>query len=139
MPADVLSKYTRAPEGMGAPGFDGDDASLQGVLPAQPVTTGGLTALDGGTALMLDCRFRDGKRLAFPYSYLSRVDLDPSGAILCHYPMATLTLLGRSLTPVYAAIVNHTAIAITESESTFDQGGDAPFIERVEIAEPDHT
>lgn len=141
MRKDVLSKYTGQPHDAGATEghyepIGEENGVAAAFTPPRPTTTGGLITLDGATAVMLDCRFRDGKRLALPYSYLSRVDLDPSGAIACSYPMVNITLLGRSLMPIYAAIANHTAIAIVESEAAFDAGGDAPFIERIEVEDP---
>ncbi len=129
---DILSQYT---------GVEPKDpaeleSAAEPVEPgASPIRTGGLVTLDGATALMLDCRLRDGRRLAFPYSYLSRAELGAQGSIVCHYPSITVTVLGRALGPVYTSIVNHTAIAISESETQMDPGGDAPYIDVIEIAE----
>jgi hypothetical protein len=48
-------------------------------------------------ALMLECRFRDGNREAFPYSLLERVSFDPSEGILLRFPGVLIKFGGRNL------------------------------------------
>jgi|GEM_PF-5532933 len=102
-----------------------------------PVETdhGCLVTISGGLATMLDLRFRDGRRQAFPYSYLSQASYDPSAGITLRFASASVSVTGRALLPVYQAITNQTAIAIVESPSAFDEGGDAAFVEGISITE----
>lgn len=99
------------------------------------IVRGGLVQLDSGLATMLDLRLRTGHRVALPYSYLGRVDFDPSGAIVCAFASTRVVIRGRALSPVYSAITSQTALAVVESKSGFDDGGDEPFVEGIEVIE----
>jgi hypothetical protein len=48
-------------------------------------------------ALMLELRFRDGSATGFPYTYLARVDFDPSTGIVLRFGGHTVTITGRNL------------------------------------------
>ena len=65
-------------------------------------------------ALMLELRKRDGKATAFPYTYLARVDFDPSDGIVLRFGGHTVTITGRNLNAMvqpnvrlFPAIVRH--------------------------------
>lgn len=127
----LLSKYTD-------PASD-ESSARSGEEPSRseetaPSTSGGLTASPDAAPAMLDYRFRDGRRHALPYSYLAGVALTAERAIVCEYPNRTVTITGRNLGPVYAAITRHTAVAVAEDPTGFDEGGDEPYVERVDIA-----
>ena len=112
------------------------DAPFNDQYPKE-VSVGPLVTLEGATASMLDFRFRDGRRRAFPYSYLASVAFDPAGSVVCGFPQARVTLAGRSLARVYAAITSQTAIAVAESDTAFDTGGPEPFVESITIEDAD--
>ena len=95
---------------------------------------GCLVTISGGLATMLDLRFRDGRRQAFPYSYLSQASFDPAAGITLAFPSATATVTGRDLLAIYQAVTNQTAIAIVESPSGFDEGGEgSTFVEAINV------
>ncbi|MEL6396621.1 MAG: hypothetical protein AAFQ71_11560 [Planctomycetota bacterium] len=138
MADDILSKYTKGAKGE-PPEAAGDaqgDSTTETLFEA-PVVSGGLVTLPGGIAAMLDLRFRTGNRLALPYSYLGSVEYDPKPLITLGFPRHTVTISGRALSSVYTAISNHTAIAIVEDKSGFDDGGDQPFVESISVESMD--
>lgn len=120
-PESLLSKYL----GDGGQLADKDDAG--------PHVLGGLVVLPASVAAMLDLRFKTGNRLAIPYGYILSVALDPSKGIQIRLADMKVIVTGRVLGPVYAAIVNHTALAIEESVTGFDEAGDSPFIESIRL------
>lgn len=103
--------------------------------PLVPVEHGCLVSLPGSVAAMLDLRFKDRRRRAIPYAYITGVEIEPGDQITLATNEKTVTLTGRNLESVYQAIITHTAAAVAEPRSGFDQGGQAPFIERIEVVE----
>lgn len=101
------------------------------------VADGALVRLVGSVAAMLDFRFKGGKRLSLPYSYLSSVSYDPKSGITLTYPSHTMTVRGRNLGPAYNAIGSLTALALVESDTGVDEGGDEPFIEAIAVDQAD--
>ncbi|MEM7630059.1 MAG: hypothetical protein AAF356_11670 [Planctomycetota bacterium] len=99
-------------------------------------TSGSLITLPHSVALMLDLRLKTGHRIAVPYGYIIRVMLDPSGSIEVNTADGPIAIDGRNLTPVYRALLNHTALAVVESPTGFDEDGTEPFVESIRI-EPD--
>jgi|GEM_PF-2129589 len=123
MADDILSQYT---------GAGGDQPPRQQELADDTrVISGSLITLGVSVAAMLDLRFRDGKRLALPYGYITSVGFDPSNGIEVRMTDQVVTITGRHLLPVYSAITSHTALAIIEAPSQFDEGGDEPFVDRI--------
>lgn len=120
------------------PRRDGNDADAS-EAESQPATTaserhvGSLIAVENTVASMLDLRLPGGKRTALPYSYLASVDFDPSGAVVCTYASAVVTIKGRDLEAIYTAITNHTALAVVQVTSGFDEGNKGPFVESIVI------
>lgn len=135
----VLDKYTggNRPAGDGptgaGPGGDGNDAAVtEASAGNEPVRRGPLVTLPASNAAMLDVRFRDGRRQALPYSYLAKVEFDPSVGITCTFVSERVIVKGRDLASVYAAISTHAALAVGESDATFDEG-EGVFIESITI------
>mgnify|MGYP001793472384 CR=1 FL=1 len=128
--SSLLAKYMTSPaaDGNSAGNTDDNDA---GNMESTPIVRGNLVATDGPHAQMLDLRFRNGSRRAFPYSYLSEIRFDPSGDLVCVFPVSTVTISGRNLAAIYTAITNHTALAVIESPSGFDDGGDEPYVQSI--------
>lgn len=108
----------------------GDGDSPQG-----PVESGGLIALPGSVAMMLDLRFKDGRRRAIPYGYITGVTFEPDTGITVATNEHTVGITGRSLEPVYNAVITHTALAVIESKTGFDEDNDSPFVEAVHVLE----
>ena len=100
---------------------------------------GGLITTMGVTALMLDLRFKDGRRKALPYGYLTQVDLDPSADLTIAFTACQIKITGRNLDAVYKAILNHTALAIIEAGEQFDDGQDVPFVETITVGSAPST
>ena len=90
-------------------------------------------AVENTMVAMLDLRLPGGRRKALPYSYLSSVEFDPSKGLVCEYASCRVTITGRNLEPVYAAIANHTALAVIQSASGFDKEEDGPFVEAIRV------
>lgn len=103
--------------------------------PAGPEVRGSLITLPVSMAAMLDVRFRDGKRMAIPYGYITRVLLDPSSTLTVKTADAAISFKGRYLTIIYTAITNHTALAIVEAPHGYDEGGDQPFVSEISVSE----
>lgn len=69
-----------------------------------------------GHELMLDVRLKTGDRVALPYSYLSRIEFDPSAALLLDFTATRLTIRGRNLGPLYNGLLMHKVTWIQESD-----------------------
>lgn len=110
-----------------------EGASSTADATGDPLRHGSLIQSIGGTSLMLDLRFRDGKRVAMPYGYLSQAELEPAQRLVLRFASATVTISGRNLDQIYIAVLSHTAIAIVQAEATFDAGGDGPYVEGISI------
>ena len=104
--------------------------------PPGPIESGGLIALPGSVAMMLDLRFKNGCREAIPYGYITRVRHDPGTGITVTTNERTVGITGRLLEPVYNAVITHTALAIIESKTGFDDPkDDSPFVEAIHVLE----
>lgn len=57
---------------------------------------------------------KDGNCKAFPYTSLLWVDYNPSKGMLLHFATHTVTVKGRNLGPLYAAVVRFDLPEITE-------------------------
>ncbi|MEN1704594.1 MAG: hypothetical protein AAGJ54_03640 [Planctomycetota bacterium] len=103
--------------------------------PSEPraSTRGALTESGGTPVIMLDLRFGTGNRVALPYSYLQAVELDPSKKLVLTYADRQVTIRGRHLDVLHAALTTNTAIAITESAVLFDRDEEGPFVEKIDI------
>ena len=83
--------------------------------------------------LMVDLVFKNGDRLALPYSYLTAVELDASGRIVLGYAARTVVIAGRALGPLYQGLVVHLVRRIHESPSPFDDGEQATWIKSITV------
>ena len=130
----VLDKYTggNRPSGDGPAGDGNDPPATDASTGNEPVRRGPLVTLPASNAAMLDVRFRDGRRQALPYSYLAKAEFAPSVGITCTFVSERVTITWRDLASVYAAISTHAALAICESDATFDEGGGV-FVEAITI------
>lgn len=70
-------------------------------------------------ALELDLRFKTGDRWAFPYAYKTAMHFNLSGVITIYYSTNMVTIAGRNLGSLYAALIGHTVAEIQEHESEF--------------------
>lgn len=133
----ILDQYRRGPAPEPDTHTDTDtpvDTKVETVSGTPPTTIrGNLVAADGFSASMLDLRFRNGVRRAFPYSYLNELTLDPAGSLVLKFPSVTITITGRQLGVVYQAVTNHSAIAILEDVSGYDDGKDQPYVQSIVI------
>ena len=98
-----------------------------------PIEIGCLIALPASMAVMVDLRFRDGRRTAIPCGYITDLDYDPETGIVMATPTKTVAIAGRGLLPVYTAISTQTALAVCESPTGFDEGGGDPFVESITV------
>ncbi len=94
---------------------------------------GALVVLPASVAAMLDLRFKNGNRVALPYGYITSLVLDPSVGLQIRMADCVVKIKGRLLEPIYKAIANHTALAVVECQSGFDEGGDVPFVQSIII------
>jgi hypothetical protein len=110
----------------------------------QDCGTHGLLRGSGDRALMLECRFRDGNREAFPYALLERVSFDPSEGLMLHFPGARVTFRGRNLSiaslasvSLLDAILRHRVPWVAESEELHaaTRPKEAAVVTRIEILE----
>ena len=113
----------------------GGDEGEPPVDPNTPVETGGLISLPASMAAMLDLRFKDGKRRGIPYGYIMDLHFDPVAGISVITSERTVTITGRGLSAVYTAILTHTALAVVESRTGFDEDDAVPFIESIVVTE----
>ena len=117
-----------------------DRGDAVGAAPFTEVNHGSLVTISGGMATMLDLRFRDGSRRAFPYSYLSQAAFDPNDGITLMYASGAVTITGRNLAGIYQAVTNQTAIAVVEAASGFDDGDEATaFVETIAVTASEGT
>tara|TARA_Y100000815_G_scaffold231057_1_gene221071 strand:- start:1215 stop:1685 length:471 start_codon:yes stop_codon:yes gene_type:complete len=139
-----LDKYRRPPSGEDDQPLPAEDRTSEQALrrerreatPEHEVY-GALVQLVGGLATMLDLRFRSGHRRALPYSYLSDVEFDPGGTLTLAFPSVSVAITGRALSPVYQAIITQTALAVVESRSAYDDGGDEPYVDAIVVSGDD--
>lgn len=71
----------------------------------------------GDSPSMLELRLATGNRVGLPYAWLSEVTYDPStGITLAYTTGAGVTITGRRLGPVYAALVAQQAVYVREAD-----------------------
>jgi hypothetical protein len=84
--------------------------------------------------IMLDCRFKDDRRQAFGYAYLSSLGYD-GGLITLLFGETTVTVEGRNLQRLYDALCQHRVPFIQEGLDAEEalKPEDEPHIERIEV------
>lgn len=141
----LLNKYTKQDqlpdERQQAPANESvrQQGQQQGVLPRdsdEELVVGALVSLQASVVAMLDLRFKTGNRLALPYGYITSLAMNPSVGIEIRMADRVVKIKGRLLGPIYTAIANHTALAVVESASGFDEGDDVPFVQSIIIEDP---
>ncbi|MFN4254404.1 MAG: hypothetical protein ACK4Q5_05320 [Saprospiraceae bacterium] len=94
----------------------------------------GIEPQPNANALMLELRYRDGKRLGLPYSYLTKVDFDPNVGIEIHISSVMLLIKGRGLEEIFNYLMQQRVMWIREDSTGMDTEDDASvFVESVEI------
>jgi len=126
-----------------------DDARLRMPPPvAAPVPAGagdadyqavGLPATYGEVPPMVELWLSTGDRVGLPYAWLSEARFDPSaGVTLAFTTGVAVTVRGRNLGPVYAALVAHRAVYVREADPPTAEllGVGVPVVEAIRV---DHS
>lgn len=74
---------------------------------------------DNEVFTMLDIRFRDGRRVAIPYSFLTQISYDPVGSLILNYHRLKVSMDGLNLIALYEAIANHSCHFIQEQSEKY--------------------
>jgi hypothetical protein len=86
--------------------------------------------------LCLDIHKRDGTRIAFPYSLLRQIKLDPTGTIECVFGGEKITIIGTSLVKIYDSLVSQSLQWVKEiGEKYRTDSEETPQIYKIEIEE----
>ena len=76
-----------------------------------------LPATFGESPPMVEFVLATGNRVGLPYAWLSEVAHDPSvGVTLSFSTGAAVSITGRHLAPVYAALLAHQAVSVREAD-----------------------
>lgn len=81
---------------------------------------GCMQALRDGSALMLDLSFKNGDRLALPYSYLNMVRWSRESGIVLEFPTVLVTITGSNFLRLYNNLLMHRVFRLCEAETMFD-------------------
>jgi hypothetical protein len=86
--------------------------------------------------LTLDVRLKTGVRIGLPYPWLARAEFNPPELILAFTTGVQVSIKGRNLTDVYAAIIRHQAVFICEADQATQLLTDAreAVIESIEVS-----
>lgn len=92
-----------------------------------------LPATFGEFPPMVELVLASGNRVGLPYAWLSEVTFDPSaGVTLAFTSGPAVTITGRHLGPVYAALVAHQAVYVREADPpTAELAGDGVTVVEV--------
>lgn len=71
-------------------------------------------------ALMLDLRLKGGRFLALPYSYMTKIQFDPSEALEIFVSDLHIKIRGRNLHKLYSYLLRHKVTFIQESLTSND-------------------
>jgi len=88
----------------------------------------------GREDIMLDCRFSEGGRRAFGYTWLASITYEP-GTLKLVFGEITVTIAGRNLDRLYDALVQHRVPFIQEGSDAEEalKPEDEPHIEEISI------
>lgn len=97
-----------------------------------------MRSADRQQKVMLELRFKTGDATALAYSYLARVDCDPSKEIVLDFSVCSVRIEGRNLRPLFAGLAAQRVGIVTEvdelhAETTLDS--DATVVTRIEVEE----
>jgi hypothetical protein len=94
----------------------------------------GIEPQNTGRALLFELRFRSGRRLGFPYSYLTKLDFEPSEGITIYASDVVILVKGRNLEVIFSYLLQNRLTYIREDETGTDAGGEGEtFVEGVEV------
>ncbi len=94
----------------------------------------GIEPQNTGRALLFELRFRSGRRLGFPYSYLTKLDFEPSEGITIYASDVVILVKGRNLDVVFNYLLQNRLTYIREDETGTDTSSEGEtFIESIEI------
>lgn len=95
----------------------------------------GFDRQENGRALMFELRTRDGKRSAYPYSYMTRAEFNPNGGIAIFVSSAVVEIKGRGLEAIFTYLLQNRLTWVKEDSSGMDTDEEAVFVESVEVKE----
>lgn len=84
-------------------------------------------------AIMFELRTKDGKRQAFPYTYLTEATYEPEKGILVCVSETSILIKGRGLLEIYRHILSNRVTYIQEDFSGKDTEENDLFVEAIEI------
>jgi hypothetical protein len=84
-------------------------------------------------ALLFELRFRSGRRLGFPYSYLTKLDFDPTGNIEIQVSDAVVTISGRNLKDIFTYLIQNRLTFIQEDPSGIDTEDGDVFVAELRV------
>ncbi len=90
---------------------------------------------------MLDVRFSNGGRCGFSYAYLTRIDHPSGDELLLQFGTDTVRMVGRRLTSIYEAMLQHRPRFIQEGTMAEEwvKPGDTPHINKITIQTEEPT
>ena len=94
-----------------------------------------LRASNDPQPMMLDLQKRNGDSHAVSYGYVSPVKHELSVGVTVNHANYRVTLNGRNLDELYAALLQQVVIAITEQGELDDQPDAQPVVNRIQIEE----
>lgn len=95
-----------------------------------------LPATYGEVPPMVELWLATGDRVALPYAWLTEARFDPSaGVTLAFTTGAAVSVRGRNLGPVYAALVAHQAVYVREADPATAElaGGGVPVVLAIRV------
>lgn len=86
-------------------------------------------------AIMLDLRLKGGRFLGLPYSYITKIQFDPSEALEIFVSDSHIRIKGRNLFKLYTYLLRHKVTFIQESLTGNDLVAETEtFIQEISVA-----
>ncbi len=87
-------------------------------------------------SLMINFHFKDGNFTAIPYSYITRINYNPSVGIEILTTGDDFEIVGRNIDKLYNHLLTHRITFIREADSEFDgENENECFIEKIGVME----
>jgi len=83
--------------------------------------------------IMLDLRMRNGDWNGLGYSYIGAIKYDRTTGLVVSHTTHRITLQGRNLEELYAALLQQTVVTIEEQGMMDDQPREHPVVNRIQI------
>lgn len=99
----------------------------------------GFDRQENGRALMFELRTCDGRRNAYPYSYMTRTEFDPNGGIVIFASSAVIEIKGRGLETIFTYLLQNRLTWVKEDSSGMDTDDEAVFVEGIEVKRYDEA